>query len=173
MSFAAGAARDSPGWWARATGWLRPEPPAPLHEALRSLPQASGWVGPAVDPEALRGKVTLLSFFVHDCEHSAALLRDAERLHRALAREGLVVVGVHEPAFGGDVSEEVRDAARQWGLTFPVALDARSAVWDAFKNRFWPAVYLVGRDGALRHVHFGDDHPERLEAKVRGLLTPP
>lgn len=156
--------------WAKLATWLKPPRPAPLYEPLLSLKEASGWIGPPVAPESLRGKVTLLAFFVHDDVRCASAMPEAEAMHRAYSSAGLAVVGVHEPAFGLDVGPQVASSARALGVTFPVALDAKSAVWDAFKNRFWPAMYLVGRDGELHHIQFGDEHPERVESKLRALL---
>ncbi|GEM_PF-3993627 len=159
------------GWRARVADWLEPPAPAPLYGPLLSLRSATGWVGGAVDPASLRGRVTLIVFFVHDDVRCASAMLEAEAMHRAYGPLGLAVVGVHEPAFGADVAAVVGASVRALGVAFPVALDGRSAAWDAFKNRFWPALYLVGRDGELRHVQLGDDHPERIEAKVRALLT--
>jgi hypothetical protein len=75
------------------------------------------------------------------------------------AKRGLVVLGIHTPEFPAERdSVAVAAAAKELGLTFPIALDNDSVVWNAFKNRYWPAFYLIDREGAIRTSHIGELH---------------
>jgi AhpC/TSA family len=142
-----------------------------LYPPLRALSGATGWIGRRVEPAALEGRAALVVFFAHEGAGCRAALRQAEALHRALGAAGLAVVGVHEPAFGADVRAEAEDALRALGVTFPVALDARGAAWDAFDARLLPAWFLADAEGALRHARFGEGGLDRLREKAEALLN--
>lgn len=144
---------------------------SPWPVELGSLRQASGWLGARVDPRALDGRVTLVAFFAHDCPRSGVVLRALAGVHARHGPRGLTVVGVHEPAFGADVSREVARSMAAAGARFPVALDARGAIWDAFRTSLWPSCYLVDRDGALRGAVIGEKRLDRLESDVARLLS--
>ena len=89
-------------------------------------------------------------------------------------RRGLVIVGVHTPEFAFEgKSSNVRAAVKQLGVTWPVALDARYGTWKAYGNQYWPAEYLIDRDGHVRNVHFGEGEYGRTERLIRQLLGEP
>jgi thiol-disulfide isomerase/thioredoxin len=86
--------------------------------------------------------------------------------------QGLVVIGVHTPEFEFEKKpENVRHAVKEIGITFPVAVDSNSAIWGAFKNQYWPALYFVDEQGRIRHHHFGEGSYEQSEFVIQRLLT--
>ena len=163
----------------------RGTPPAGAGDALR-LPDA----GPA--PElagisatfnagdapltlaSLRGRVVLIDFWTYSCVNCLRTIPELEGLYRRYERDGLTVVGVHTPEFqferdAGNVGRAVRDL----GITYPVALDADYATWDAYGNRYWPTTYLLDRRGHVRDLHVGEGDEARTEALVRRALAVP
>jgi hypothetical protein len=81
------------------------------------------------------------------------------------------VVGVHTPEFPFERdTENIRAAATDMRVGYPIAVDSDYAVWDAFANRYWPAVYIADADGRIRHHHFGEGGYEECETVIQGLL---
>jgi glutathione peroxidase-family protein len=97
-----------------------------------------------------------------------------ERWHERYRDQGLVVVGVHTPEFGFERSaDNLRDALQRLGIRYPVAQDNGYQTWNAWHNRYWPALYLIDREGrvVMRHVGEGDD--EEIERAIREALKRP
>jgi hypothetical protein len=89
----------------------------------------------------------------------------------AQAVRGRVVVGVHAPEFGFEHDlDNVRRAAAELGVGYPVVIDNDFAIWQSFDNRYWPAIYLVDRDGRVRFHHFGEEAYEETERAIQQLL---
>src|SRR3712207_673656 len=133
--------------------------------AMPSLDRATGWIGAeAAGVPDLRGHVVLVNFWTLTCINWLRQLPYVRAWSDAYREDGLVVVGVHTPEFSieHDV-DRVRQATTQRRLDYPVAVDARYAVWDAFANRYWPALYFVDADGTIRDQQFGEGRYEQSE----------
>jgi cytochrome c biogenesis protein CcdA/thiol-disulfide isomerase/thioredoxin len=124
--------------------------------------------------ERLRGKVVLVDFWTYSCINCLRTLPHLKAWWREYRRAGFEIVGVHTPefAFEHDPSN-VREAVKQLGVTWPVALDPHYATWNAYRNEFWPAEYLIDRDGRIRNEHFGEGEYDRTERLIRQLLGEP
>ncbi len=84
----------------------------------------------------------------------------------------MVVLGVHIPEFEFEKDvDNIRPALDRFRVGYPVAIDSDYAIWNAFGNRYWPAVYLVDAEGNIRYHHFGEGEYERTEAALRQLLV--
>ena len=150
----------------------------PVKVALNDYGRAPGfkkisaWINtPALDLEALRGKVVLIDFWTYSCINclrTLPYLKDWDARYRS---KGLVIVGVHTPefAFEHDLGN-VRKAVDQLGVHYPVALDNDYGTWEAYSNQYWPAEYLVDQSGHVRHVHFGEGEYDETEHLIRLLL---
>jgi thiol-disulfide isomerase/thioredoxin len=124
--------------------------------------------------EQLRGKVVLVDFWTYSCINCLRTLPHLKAWDAAYRSRGLVILGVHTPefAFEGKASN-VRQAVEQLGVRWPVALDARYDTWKAYGNQYWPAEYLIDRNGDVRNVHFGEGEYDRTERLIRQLLGEP
>ncbi|WP_448097526.1 redoxin domain-containing protein [Luteibacter yeojuensis] len=145
----------------------------PVEGQMPSLTGATTWIGsPALSPAALRGKVVLVDFWTYSCINS---LRQIPYLRTWAARygnRGLVVIGVHSPEFGFEKNlDNVRTAVKDIAPGYPVAVDSDHAVWRAFDNEYWPALYIVDSQGRIRHHVFGEGEYEHTEAIIRQLLA--
>ena len=119
----------------------------------------------------LRGKVVLVDFWTYSCINCLRTLPHLEAWDRAYREDGLVIVGVHTPEFAFEhVLSNVRAAVKRLDIRYPVALDNDYATWNAYANEYWPAEYLIDRDGRLRHTHFGEGEYDQTEATIRSLL---
>jgi thiol-disulfide isomerase/thioredoxin len=136
--------------FAGATGWLNSEP---------------------LDTAELRGKVVLVNFWTLTCINWLRQEPYVRAWSRAYRDDGLVVVGVHTPEFTFEQElERVRKAVGVREIDYPVALDSDFAVWNAFGNHYWPALYFIGRDGMIHDHHFGEGRYEGSERELQKLL---
>jgi cytochrome c biogenesis protein CcdA/thiol-disulfide isomerase/thioredoxin len=120
----------------------------------------------------LRGKVVLVTFWTYTCVNCLRELPHVKAWYAAYHRRGFVVVGVHSPEFAFEhVPSNVRQAVRDLGVRYPVALDNDFGTWNAYSNRYWPANYLVDRRGRVRYTHFGEGEYDRTERAIRTLLA--
>ncbi len=119
----------------------------------------------------LRGKVVLVDFWEYTCINCIRTFPYLRRWNQLYAPLGLVIIGVHTPEF--DFAKNpalVKDAARRFGLTFPIAVDSDRTVWAAFHNDAWPADYLIDKDGNVAFVHFGEGEYADMEQRIQALL---
>jgi cytochrome c biogenesis protein CcdA/thiol-disulfide isomerase/thioredoxin len=121
---------------------------------------------------SLRGKVVLIDFWTYSCINCLRTLPYVKRWAATYRRAGLVVVGVHTPEFAFEhVPANVERAVRSLGVDYPVALDNGYGTWSAWGNQYWPAKYLVDRQGHVRYAHFGEGEYQRSEDVIRRLLA--
>jgi cytochrome c biogenesis protein CcdA/thiol-disulfide isomerase/thioredoxin len=119
----------------------------------------------------LRGKVVLIDFWTYSCINCLRTLPHVKAWYHTYHDKGLVVIGVHTPEFAFEhVPSNVRGAVRRLGVTYPVALDNDYGTWNAFRNQYWPAKYLIDRNGNLRYYHFGEGSYDTTESRIRTLL---
>ena len=119
----------------------------------------------------LKGKVVLVDFWTYTCVNCIRTFPYLKDWHAKYADAGLVILGVHSPEFTFEKKlDNVRNAVEREDLGWPVAMDNDHATWGAFRNRFWPAKYLIDKDGILRYKHFGEGAYGETESKIRGLL---
>src|SRR5450755_1080702 len=145
----------------------------PVEGQMASLSGATGWLkSPPLTTAGLRGKVVLIDFWTFTCIN---WLR-TEPYVRAWAdkykNQGLVVIGVHTPefAFEHDV-DNVRRAVKDMRIDYPVAMDSDYAIWRAFNNEYWPALYFVDAQGRIRHHQFGEGDYDQSERIIQQLLS--
>jgi cytochrome c biogenesis protein CcdA/thiol-disulfide isomerase/thioredoxin len=119
----------------------------------------------------LRGKVYLVDFWTYTCINCIRTLPYLEAWQKKYKDKGFTVVGVHSPEFAFEKSaSNVRGAIKQNGLTYPVAQDNELKTWDAYRNQYWPAHYLVDAKGMIRDIHYGEGKYEETEEAIRSLL---
>jgi len=137
--------------------------------------RARGWLNTeGFDRAALESRVVLFDFWTYssvNCQRTIPWLRS---WYERYGPDGLVIVGVHSPEFTFERDHaNVARASEELGVTWPVALDDGRDIWDAFENRYWPAMYVFDRDSRLRFTHFGEGAYERTEDVLRALLDVP
>ena len=133
----------------------------------------NNWINSApLTMQSLRGKVVLVEFWTYDCINCIHVIPHMKQLHERYASQGLVVVGVHTPEFGHErVLANVRRAVERYDIRYPVAQDNGYKTWNAYGNRYWPAQYLIDRQGRVVYSHFGEGQYAQTEARVRALLS--
>ena len=121
--------------------------------------------------QELRGKVVLIDFWTYSCINCIRTLPFLQAWHERYTGEGLVIVGVHTPEFEFEkVYDNVVQATKDMGVAWPVVQDNGRSVWRSYNNRFWPAKYLIDKDGVIRYRHFGEGRYAETEQEIRRLL---
>jgi thiol-disulfide isomerase/thioredoxin len=119
----------------------------------------------------LRGKVVLVNFWTYGCVNCVNTLPHVTELYAKYKDRGFVVVGIHTPEFPFERSaSNVQTALKRHGITYPVAQDNDSQTWNAYRNRYWPAQYIVDQNGKIVFQHDGEGQYEQIERTVAGLL---
>jgi hypothetical protein len=119
----------------------------------------------------LRGQVALVNFWTLTCINWLRQEPYVREWSRAYRRDGLVVIGVHTPEFGFEHEiDAVRKAIEVRRIDYPVAIDNDYAIWSAFDNHYWPALYFVDKEGVIRDEHFGEGRYEESEGVIQELL---
>jgi thiol-disulfide isomerase/thioredoxin len=145
----------------------------PVEGELPSFGGATGWLNsPPLTAAGLRGKVVLIDFWTYSCINWRRTLPYVRAWAEKYKGQGLVVIGVHTPEFAFEKNiDNVRWAAKDMRVDYPIAIDNDYAIWGAFNNEYWPALYFVDARGQIRHHVFGESEYEQSELIIQQLLS--
>jgi thiol-disulfide isomerase/thioredoxin len=145
----------------------------PVEGRMPSLDSATGWLNsPPLTAADLHGHVVLVQFWTYTCINWLRTLPYLRAWADKYQDQGLVVIGVHTPEFEVEHDlDNVRRAAKDLRVTYPIAIDSDYGIWNAFGNRYWPAFYFVDTQGQIRHHRFGEGEYEQSEMILQQLLT--
>jgi len=140
--------------------------------------KAQAWINSApLTLASLRGSVVLIDFWTFECWNCYRSFPWLNQVEAKFRERGLKVVGVHTPEFEREkVIARIRDKVRDFGITYPVMVDSDHAYWNAMQNRYWPAFYLIDREGRVRELYVGETHAgdrqaKAVEAAIEALLA--
>ncbi len=138
-----------------------------------SLDRAKEWLNsPPLTAQGLRGKVVLIDFWTYTCINWLRTLPYVRAWAEKYKDQGLVVIGVHAPEFSFEKDlSNVRWAVKDMRIGYPVVVDNDHAIWRAFRNQYWPALYFIDAQGRVRHHHFGEGSYEQSEMIIQELLA--
>jgi thiol-disulfide isomerase/thioredoxin len=156
-------------WATAGGGWPGA---APSSQALPSLDGATAWINSSpLDAKSLRGKVVLVDFWTYSCINCLRTLAYVRAWSQKYASHGLVVIGAHTPEFEFERStDNVRRAVNDLGIGYPVAVDSRQVLWNAFGARAWPTFYFVDAEGRIRYRQLGEGRYDQAERMIQQLL---
>jgi len=156
-------------------GVSAPIPQVPAPEFTHR--DAGAWINSAPLTLAnLKGRVVLVEFWTFGCSNCLRTLPWLKDVHERYEGRGLVVVSVHSPEFDHERdTDQVRAAVKRLGIRYPVMVDNDFSYWTALRNRYWPAFYLIDREGRLVAAEFGELHAgqprsDGFERRIAGLL---
>ena len=120
----------------------------------------------------LKGKVVLIDFWTYTCINCQRTFPYLRAWHEKYSDKGLVTIGVHSPEFEFEKSaKNVAQAIKDFGLKYPIVQDNDFATWRAYDNHYWPAKYLIDKDGFVRYTHFGEGEYDTTEETIQKLLS--
>jgi thiol-disulfide isomerase/thioredoxin len=145
----------------------------PIEGELPPLDSTGGWLNSQpLRARDLRGKVVLINFWTYTCINWQRQLPYVRAWAEKYREHGLVVIGVHAPEFAFEHNvDNVRRAANEMSVNYPIAIDNDYVIWRAFKNQYWPALYFVDAKGNIRHHQFGEGEYEQSERVIQKLLA--
>jgi thiol-disulfide isomerase/thioredoxin len=145
----------------------------PIEGELPSLGGAIAWLNSQpLTVDELRGKVVLINFWTYTCINWLRQLPYVRAWAEKYQEQGLVVIGVHTPEFEFEKNiDNVRRASTEMRIDYPIAVDNDYAVWRAFGNHYWPALYFIDTQGRIRHHQFGEGEYEQSEQVIQQLLS--
>jgi len=122
----------------------------------------------------LRGKVVLLEMWTFDCINCQHTIPTLNGWYDKYSDQGLVIIGNHTPEFPLEADlNNLKLAVLGDGIRYPVAQDNDEATWNAYKNEFWPTMYLIDKKGEIRYVRIGEGGYDITEAAIQSLLAEP
>ncbi len=138
-----------------------------------SLGMSDPWINSApLQLKDLKGKVVLIDFWTYSCINCVRTLPYLKGWYNKYHDKGLVIIGVHTPEFDFEKDiNNVKNAVTQYNIQYPVLLDSKFTTWQNFKNRYWPAHYLIDKNGYVVYTHFGEGDYEATENNIRYLLN--
>ena len=121
---------------------------------------------------SLHGKVVLVEFWTFGCFNCRNVEPQIKRWHEKYAAQGLAVIGIHSPEFSFEKDvEAVRQYVKEHAIEYAVAVDNDFANWKRFRNRYWPTMYLVDKQGVIRHIQIGEGGYAETERVIQALLA--
>lgn len=146
-----------------------------IADAKTTAPEFTGlgnWFNsPPLTLSGLRGKIVLVNFWTYGCVNCVNTLPHVTQLYAKYKARGLVIVGIHTPEFPFEHSaSNVQAALKRHGITYPVAQDNNSATWNAWRNQYWPAQYIVDRSGHIVYSHAGEGAYDDIDRTIDRLL---
>ena len=145
----------------------------PIEGELPSLGSATEWLNSKpLTAAGLRGKVVLVDFWTYTCIYWLRSLPYVRAWAEKYQDHGVVVIGVHTPEFSFEHDlDNVRRAAKDMRVEYPIAIDNDYVVWQAFNNHYRPALYFVDAQGRIRYHQFGEGAYEQSEIVIQQLLA--
>jgi thiol-disulfide isomerase/thioredoxin len=161
--------------WQATTLANRSSPSKLVAKSPNQLPEFQGiseWLNSApLTTKDLRGKVVLVQIWTLGCINCQRTLPYIVSWNQKYAAKGLQTIGIHTPEFAFERdSKNIRRAMTKHGITYPVAVDNDFQTWKAFKNEYWPHLFLADRQGMIRYDHIGEGAYAETERTIGQLL---
>jgi thiol-disulfide isomerase/thioredoxin len=119
----------------------------------------------------LRGSVVILEMWTFGCINCQNVMPSLKEWHSKYKDQGLVIIGNHYPEFSYEENlDNLKDAITRFDIQYAVAQDNNGETWRAYKNHYWPTLYLIDKQGHIRYVHIGEGRYKETEENIQALL---
>lgn len=153
-------------------------PPAGIPSQGTGIPSDSGpgggvtWINsPPLTMKGLRGKVVMIDFWDYTCINCIRTFPENKKLWDRYRQDGFVLIGVDDAEFSSAAPvDRTREAVKRFELPYPIVVDDRFQIWNAYKNSFWPNVFLIDANGYIRFNHPGEGDGDEIEGAIQELL---
>lgn len=120
----------------------------------------------------LRGKVVLVEMWTFGCINCQHVIPSLKEWHKKYNEQGLVIIGNHFPEFSYEKDlNNLKDAIAENEIEYAVAQDNNGDTWRAYKNQYWPTLYLIDKQGHIRYIHIGEGRYRETEENIKALLA--
>jgi len=146
--------------------------PVPARQSAPEIKSEAWLNSPPLTAQDLRGKVVMVEFWTSGCINCRNVIPELKKMYADFAPRGFTIIGVHSPEFDYEKNiNTVRQAIKDFDIRYPVALDNDFANWNRYRNRYWPAIYLLDKQGALRYTHIGEGAYNETRNWITTLLA--
>ncbi len=130
------------------------------------------WINsPPLSMEKLRGKVVMIDFWDYTCINCIRTFPENKKLWDRYRNDGFVLIGVDDAEFSSAAPvDRAREAVKRFELPYPIVVDYHFQIWNAYKNAFWPNIFLIDANGTIRYNHSGEGDDKEIESAIQGLL---
>jgi thiol-disulfide isomerase/thioredoxin len=119
----------------------------------------------------LRGKVVIVEMWTFGCINCQHVMPALKEWHSKYKAQGLVIIGNHFPEFSYEADlANLKEAIKQNDIQYAVTQDNDGTTWKAYKNQYWPTLYLIDKQGHIRYVHIGEGRYKETEENIKALL---
>ncbi|MEK7578016.1 MAG: cytochrome c biogenesis protein DipZ [Patescibacteria group bacterium] len=140
-------------------------------QAPELIPKGAWFNSEPLTLAQLKGKVIIIDFWTYSCINCQRTMPYLRAWHEKYADKGLVIIGVHSPEFEFEKSEKnLAQAIKDFKLPYPIVQDNDFATWRAYDNSYWPAKYIIDKEGYIRYTHFGEGAYDETEKVIQELL---
>ena len=130
------------------------------------------WLSVRPSAASLRERVVLVDVFTFGCYNCQNITPNLRALHRSKPNTELAIIGIHTPETPYEREREhVIENLRRLGITWPVAIDNDSKLWNAYGIEYWPTQLIFDRTGVLRKTIVGDSQDAEVDATVASLIA--
>jgi thiol-disulfide isomerase/thioredoxin len=120
----------------------------------------------------LKGKVVMVEFWTFGCYNCRNVEPYVKQWHQKYEDKGFVIIGVHSPEFSYEHDfAKVKQYIQEHDIRFPIPIDNDFSTWNRYGNRYWPAMYLIDKQGVIRHVRIGEGGYQETERLIQSLLA--
>jgi thiol-disulfide isomerase/thioredoxin len=120
----------------------------------------------------LRGKVVMVEMWTFGCINCQNVMPALKEWQAKYKDQGLIIIGNHYPEFSYEADlENLKDAIARFDIQYPIAQDNDGSTWRAYQNHYWPALYLIDKQGHIRYIHIGEGRYQETEANIKALLA--
>jgi len=137
--------------------------------------KASTWLNSQpLSLQTLKGKVVMVEFWTYGCYNCVNVQPYLKDWYRKYKQAGFELVAVHSPEFSHERDiQNVQNYVARNNIVYPVVIDNDFKIWRSYANRYWPAMYLIDKDGRIRYRHFGEGAYAQTEQMIKALLAEP
>jgi thiol-disulfide isomerase/thioredoxin len=119
----------------------------------------------------VRGRVVLLEFWTYGCSNCRNTIPKLNEWHEKYAESDFILIGVHTPEFDREKDfMNVRRQTARLGIRYAVVTDNEYETWNAYRQQYWPTIYLIDRKGIIRHIQTGEGGSEQTERAIQALI---
>jgi len=136
---------------------------------------SSTWINSSpLRMEDLRGKVVMVEFWTFGCWNCRNIEPYVKEWHKKYAKQGLVVIAVHSPEFSYEKAiDKVKNYVQENHISYAVPIDNEFRNWRQYRNRYWPTLYLIDKQGNIQYTRIGEGAYEQTEQTIQRLLAEP
>ncbi len=135
--------------------------------------ESATWINSEpLEMKELRGRVVMVEFWTFGCWNCRNIEPYVKEWHKKYAKDGLVVIAVHSPEFSYEKEiDRVQEYVEDNQIPYAVPIDNDFRNWRKYRNRYWPTLYLIDKQGKIQYTRIGEGGYEQTVREIQRLLA--